>query len=135
MIKGISHIGIAVKSLEESRKFYKEVFGLESSEPVIGGGGNTKISMIHLENAVIELLEPVTEDSPVGKFLAKQGEGIHHICYDVDDIFKNVENLKSKGIQVIGSPKPGMEGISVFLHPKGTHGVLVEFVQKGTEKG
>jgi methylmalonyl-CoA epimerase len=135
MIKAISHLGVAVKNLEEARDFYRKVFGIESSEPIIGGGGNVRISMVELANAVVELLEPVGGESPVGKFLASRGEGIHHICYDVDDIHAEVENLKSRGLDILGAPKPGAEGLSVFIHPKGTHGVLVELVQKGTEKG
>jgi methylmalonyl-CoA/ethylmalonyl-CoA epimerase len=66
----------------------------------------------------------------MAKFLEKRGEGIHHICYEVDDINAEVTSLKAKGIEIIGEPKPGAEGKSVFLHPRGTHGVLVELVEK-----
>lgn len=130
MIKAISHLGVAVRSLEESREFYKKVFGLESSDPITGAGGTVKVSMIELENAAVELLEPVGDKGAVAKFLAKHGEGIHHVCYEVDDIRKEIDELKSRGLQPLGEPVDGAEGLSVFFHPKDTRGMLVELVQK-----
>jgi methylmalonyl-CoA epimerase len=130
MIKQISHLGIAVQDLEEAREFYRSVFGVESSEPVVGGNGDLKASMIHLGDSSIELLQPLGDQGPVAKFLQRQGEGIHHVCYVVEDIAAEVESLKEKGVQVVGSPKPGIEGMSVFLHPKSTHGVMTELVER-----
>jgi methylmalonyl-CoA epimerase len=130
MIKAISHLGVAVKDLKEAREFYRSVFGNESSEPIIGGGGTVRVSMVELENATVELLEPVGNESPIAKFLEKRGEGIQHVCYEVDDINAEIASLKAKGIDALGKPMPGAEGLSAFLHPKGTHGVLVELVQK-----
>ena len=130
MIKGISHLGVAVKDLEEARNYYRSVFGLESSDPIIGGDGAIKVSMVEVGNAIIELLQPIGDEGVMAKFLEKRGEGFHHICYDVDDINAEVNSLKAKGMDVLGEPRPGAEGMSVFLHPRGTHGVLVEFVEK-----
>jgi methylmalonyl-CoA epimerase len=110
--------------------FYRTVFGIESSEPLVGGGGTVRASLIELENATIELLEPIGHEGAIAKFLEKRGEGIHHVCYEVDDINAEIESLKEKGIDIIGEPIPGAEGLSVFLHPRGTHGVLVELVEK-----
>ena len=130
MIKQISHLGIAVKDLEEARKLYRSVFGLESSEPIIGGDGTIKVSMVEIGHTLIELLQPIGSEGVMAKFLEKRGEGFHHICYEVDDINSEIASLKAAGINVLGEPKPGAEGMSVFLHPKGTHGVLVELVEK-----
>lgn len=130
MIKGISHLGIAVNNLEEAREFYRSVFGVESSEPMVGGNGDLIASMIKLGDASIELLQPLGDQGPVAKFLKRQGEGIHHICYVVDDVVSEVESLKNKGIEIVGSPRPGAEGMSVFLHPRSTHGVMTELVEK-----
>ena len=130
MIKQISHLGIAVKDLEEARTFYRSVFGLESSEPIIGGDGTIKVSMVEIGNTLIELLQPIRSEGVMAKFLEKRGEGFHHICYEVDDINSEIASLKAAGIDVLGEPKPGVEGMSVFLHPRGTHGVLVELVEK-----
>ena len=131
MIKAISHLGVAVKSMDEAREFYRSVFGVESGEPMVGGGGTVRASLIELDNATIELLEPIGGEGAIASFLEKRGEGIHHICYEVDDINAEIESLKAKGLEVLGKPTPGAEGLSAFLHPKGTHGVLVELVQKG----
>lgn len=130
MIKQISHLGIAVKNLEEAREFYRSVFGLESSEPIIGGGGTIKVSMVEVGGVLIELLQPAGNEGVVAKFLEKRGEGFHHICYEVEDINTEIASLKAAGIEVLGEVKPGAEGMSVFLHPRGTHGVLVELVEK-----
>jgi len=134
MIKGISHLGIAVKDLEESREFYRTAFGFESSEPMIGAGGTVKASLIELDNIVLELLSPIGSDVPIAKFLEKRGEGIQHVCYEVDNLNEEVERFKAKGIETIGKPMPGAEGMSVFLHPRGTRGVLVELVEKLAHK-
>jgi methylmalonyl-CoA epimerase len=130
MIKAISHLGMAVKNLDEAREFYRSVFGLESSGPITGGGGTVTASLVELENVTVELLEPVGNTGPIAKFLEKRGEGIHHVCYEVDDINEEINSLKAKGIEALGEPTPGAEGLSAFLHPKVTHGVLVELVQK-----
>ena len=130
MIKAISHLGIAIRNMEEAREFYRSVFGVESGEPMVGGGGTVRASLIELENATIELLEPIGNEGAIAKFLEKRGEGIHHICYEVDDINAEIESLKANGIEALGKPMPGAEGLSVFLHPKGTRGALVELVQK-----
>jgi len=130
MIKAISHLGVAVKDLKEAREFYRSVFGLESSEPIIGGGGTVRVSLVELENATVELLEPVGNEGPIAKFLEKRGEGIQHVCYEVDDINAEIDSLTAKGIETLGKPATGAEGLSAFLHPKGTHGILVELVQK-----
>jgi len=130
MIKGISHLGVAVKDLEEARKFYRSIFGLESGDPMVGGGGTVRASLVELDNATVELLEPIGNEGAIAKFLEKRGEGIQHVCYEVDDINAEVESLKAKGMDVLGEPRPGAEGMAVFLHPRGTHGILVELVEK-----
>jgi len=121
---------MAVKDLGEAREFYHSVFGLESSEPIIGGDGTIKVSMVGIGHTLIELLQPIGSEGVMAKFLEKRGEGFHHICYEVDDINAEISSLKAAGIDVLGESRPGAEGMSVFLHPKGTHGVLVELVEK-----
>lgn len=130
MIKGISHLGVAVKDLEESRKYYREIFGLESSDPIIGGDGTIKVSMVDTGNVIIELLQPIGNEGVMAKFLEKRGEGFHHICYEVDDIEAEVKSVQTKGLEVLGEIRPGAEGLTAFLHPRDTHGILVEYVEK-----
>ncbi|UCC41641.1 MAG: methylmalonyl-CoA epimerase [Candidatus Aminicenantes bacterium] len=130
MIKKVSHLGMAVKNLEEAREFYRSAFGLESSDPIIGGDGTLRVSMVDVGNTLIELLQPIGNEGVVAKFLEKRGEGFHHICYEVDDINAEIASLKAAGLEILGEPKPGAEGMAVFLHPRGTYGVLVELVEK-----
>jgi methylmalonyl-CoA epimerase len=130
MIKKISHLGVAVRDLERAREFYRSVLGLESSDPIGSEDGTMKGSLVEVGDAVIELLQPVGNEGVMAKFLEKRGEGFHHVCYEVDDIRAAVDTLKAKGIHVLGEPKKGIEGITVFLHPKETNGVLVELVEK-----
>lgn len=130
MIKKISHLGMAVKDLEEARAFYRSIFKLESSDPIIGSDGTIRVSMVRVGDVLIELLQPIGSEGVMAKFLEKHGEGFHHICYEVDNIQAEVASLKAEGMEVLGEPKPGAEGMSVFLHPRGTHGVLVELVEK-----
>jgi methylmalonyl-CoA epimerase len=130
MIKGISHLGVAVKDLGKSRDYYRSVFGLESSDPIIGGEGTIQVSLVSVGNTIIELLQPIGPEGVMARFLEKRGEGFHHICYEVDDIQAAIAAVKSKGLEVLGEPKPGAEGMTAFLHPRDTHGILVEFVEK-----
>lgn len=134
MIKGISHLGIAVMDVEKAREFYRTAFGLESDEPIIGAGGTVKASLIVLDNVVLELLAPIGSDVPVAKFLEKRGEGIQHVCYEVDNLNEEIDRFKAKGIETISKPVQGAEGMSVFLHPRGTMGILTELVEKSVHK-
>jgi len=134
MIKQISHLGVAVENIETAREFYRSILGLESSEPIANEDGTMLGSLVRVGNTVIELLQPVGSEGVMAKFLAKRGEGFHHICYEVDDIRAEVESLKAKGMDVLGEPKEGIEGLAVFLHPRNTHGVLIEYVEKKERK-
>jgi methylmalonyl-CoA epimerase len=134
MIRQISHLGIAVKELEESMNFYRTVLGLDPSAPIIGGNGTIKASMIKVGEVHIELLQPLGEDGVMAKFLEKRGEGFHHVCYEVEDLHLAIDSIKNAGVEVLGEPMDGVEGLSIFLHPRDTHGVLTELVQKEREK-
>ncbi len=132
MIKKIDHIGIAVRSIEESRKLY-EALGLAVSfiedVPIDG----VRVAMIPCGETHIELLEPLTEDSPIGRFLAQRGPGIHHICLASDDVRFESDRLREGGFQVLRpEPTPGAGGCWVqFVHPKSTGGVLLELSERG----
>ncbi|MGD9346214.1 MAG: VOC family protein [Candidatus Aminicenantes bacterium] len=130
MIRQISHLGIAVKDLEETMSFYRTVLGLYPSAPITGGKGTIKASMIKVGEVHIELLQPLGKEGVMAKFLEKRGEGFHHVCYEVDDLHKAIASIKKEGVEVLGEPMDGVEGLSIFLHPRDTHGVLTELVQK-----
>ncbi|OHB27343.1 MAG: methylmalonyl-CoA epimerase [Desulfuromonadaceae bacterium GWC2_58_13] len=131
MTKLINHVGIAVKSLESSIPFYRDVLGMtfEGTEEVVEQ--KVRVAFLAVGESRIELLEPTSEDSPVAKHLEKNGEGVHHLAYQVDDIVKTLEKLKSAGVRLIDEkPRHGAHhSLIAFLHPKATGGVLTEICQ------
>ncbi len=131
-MRKIEHIGIAVKNLEEANKTYAALFGKESykQEGVESEGVIT--SFFELGPNKIELLEGTNEDSPISRFIAKRGEGIHHIAFDVEDIEAEVKRLQGEGFKLLNEqPKFGADNkLIAFLHPKSSHGVLVELCQE-----
>lgn len=128
----VDHIGIAVTSLDESLPYYIHTLGLTvmAIEEVASQG--VKVAFIDAKNIKIELLEPTTEESPIAKFIAKRGEGVHHIAFGVSDIRTRMKELQEKGVQLLQEePKPGAGGAEVaFMHPKSSFGVLYELCQK-----
>lgn len=128
----IEHIGIAVKSLSEANLTYAKLLGAShyKTEEVVSEGVNT--SFFRIGESKIELLEATREDSPIAKFIDKKGEGIHHIAFDVTDIYAEMARLKAEGFTLLNEqPKKGADNKLVcFLHPKGSHGVLVELCQE-----
>ena len=129
---GIEHIGIAVKSIDKRSPFWEHVLGIKSTgrEKVLDEGVETGI--YDIGGGKIELLESVKSDSAIQKFMDKKGEGIHHVCLKVDDVYNAIAELKEKGISVIyQKPKKGAEGFLVtFIHPRDSGGVLVELAQE-----
>jgi len=132
MVNKIEHIGIAVKNMEESNVLFEKLLGVPSykSEEVESEGVLT--SFFQTGTNKIELLMATNPESPIAKFLEKKGEGIHHIAFDVEDIFAEIERLKNEGFVLINEvPKKGADNkLVVFLHPKNTNGVLVELCQE-----
>ncbi|MFA7228524.1 MAG: methylmalonyl-CoA epimerase [Melioribacteraceae bacterium] len=131
-ISHIEHIGIAVKNLEESIKFYEEILGLKCYALEEVKDQKVKTAFFMIGQTKIELLESTEPDGPIGKFIEKRGEGIHHIAYAADSIREALKEVESKGIQLIDKePRTGAEGLSIaFLHPKSTNGVLTELCGK-----
>jgi methylmalonyl-CoA epimerase len=131
MIKGIDHIGIAVKDLEKSILFYQEIMGLELKGIEEVKKDDVRIAFMDAKNVKIELISPISQSSGVAKFLNNRGEGIHHISYEVDNIKESLNHLKGKDIGLVDKePRLGAHNkLVAFLHPKSTFGVLVEFCE------
>lgn len=132
MIKKIDHLGIAVKSLEESIPFYEKMLGVacEGQETVVDQ--KVKTAFFDVGGVHIELLEPTSEDSPIAKYLEKNpAGGVHHVAFATDDLVAQLEQAKADGIRLIDEkPRRGAGGKDIaFLHPKSTFGVLTEFCQ------
>ncbi|WP_442594747.1 methylmalonyl-CoA epimerase [Neobacillus sp. D3-1R] len=132
MVKKIDHIGIAVRSLENTLPFYTEVLNL----PLLGmeevDSEKVRVAFLKIGESKLELLEPTSEESPIAQFLEKRGEGLHHVALSVDSIEDRIEEIKNKGIRMINDiPKKGAGGAMVaFMHPKSTSGVLFEYCEK-----
>ena len=130
ILENLYHVAIAVRDLSAVEEVYKTALGLRVEHREVVEDQGVKTSMLVPENGgtAIELLEPMDENSPISKFLDKRGEGIHHICFKVDDIEAVLERLKKQGVRLIDeSPRPGAYNSRVaFIHPKAMNGVLVE---------
>ena len=129
-MSAIDHLGIAVKSLAEAKKFYEKL-GLKPMADETVAAEQVKLSMVPVGESRIELLEPTSPESPIAKFLAKRGEGLHHVALHVDDLSATVERLKADGARLISDEvKIGAGGhLYVFVHPSSAGGVLLELVE------
>ena len=127
----LAHIGIAVKSLEDSVPVFEKILNVKASETEFVEEQGVKVRKFHLENCDIELLEGTNAESPVIKFINKRGEGIHHLSFGVDDIENSLQQIKSGGIELIDeAPKTGADEMLIaFLHPRSTNNVLMELTQ------
>ena len=131
MIRRIDHVGVAVRDTDEALALYRDLLGLKvkRSEEVPDQG--VKATLIEVGDTEIELLEPIDPQGGVARFLERSGEGIHHICLEVDDVDAELKSLEEKGVQLVDKQgRPGLAGKIGFLHPRSMKGVLIELAQK-----
>ncbi|MDT7943704.1 MAG: methylmalonyl-CoA epimerase [Dehalococcoidia bacterium] len=130
MIQKVHHVGIAVQDLEAALRFYRDVLGLPLHKQAVVEEQGVRAALLAIGQSEIELLEPTGPDTPVGRFIARRGEGLHHICFQTDDVAQELEGLKAKGVELVDQqPRRGLAGLICFLHPRAHHGVLVELAQ------
>mgnify|MGYP001216981042 CR=1 FL=1 len=131
-IIGLEHIGIAVNSLDSDAKFWNEVMEFKKTHSENLDNQGVRIDIYDSPNCKIELLLSMYQDTPVGRFIKRHGKGIHHICFEVENIQDTIDNLKQKNIKLIGDEiLTGAKGYKViFIHPKSAGGVLVEFAER-----
>jgi len=130
MLKKIHHVGVVVRDLNEGLKFWRDTLGLRLTKSETIEEQGVKAALLKVGDSEIELLEPLDPDNGVGKFLARRGGGLHHVCFETDDIDRELESARAKNIQLIDQkPRRGLAGMICFLHPKATRGVLVEYAQ------
>lgn len=129
MNPSVAHVGIAVTSINDALPFYRDVLGLSPSRPETADGA--RIVSLHFGPVDVELLEPSDPTSPIAKFLAKRGPGIHHVCYRVPDLDAALERCKAAGYRLVDqTPRRGAGGRRIaFLHPKSTNGILLELTE------
>ena len=131
MLNRIYHLGYAVEDIETASEFYRENFGATPGEPEVVEEQGIIATMFRVGESSIELVQPTRPDSPVGKFLAKRGEGLHHVAFEVDDLKVALAELKRNGVDLIDEePRTGAGGMKIaFVHPEGAFGVLTELVE------
>ena len=131
MIKRVDHVAIAVNNLDEGLKTFESLLGVKASHVEEIPEQKVKAALLMLGDVEIELIEPTSADTGVAKFLEKKGEGIPHICLEVDDVDKELESMAARGIALIDKQgRKGLAGKIGFLHPRSTQGVLIELAQK-----
>jgi len=127
MITRVHHVGIVVKNADEALKFYGDALGLNVTADRVMEDQGVRGVLLKVGNSEIELLEPTRDDTGVARFLASKGEGMHHICFESDDVGRELEDALARGIEAVDKkPRLGLAGMICFLHPKSNHGVLVE---------
>jgi methylmalonyl-CoA/ethylmalonyl-CoA epimerase len=129
MKPSIAHIGVAVTDVESALQFYRDVLDVPIRGPEEADGA--RIVHLHFEGAEVELLEPLRDDSPIAKFLARRGPGIHHVCYRVADLDAALQRCRDNGYQLVDDlPRTGAGGHRIaFVHPKSTSGILIELTE------
>ncbi len=127
----IDHLGIAVRSLDAALRFYGGVLGMKAAARETVAGEKVNVAMLACGGPRLELLEPVEADSPIGRFLDRRGEGLHHVALLVDDLGAAVERLQAAGARLLNEPRQGAGGHTyVFIHPASAGGVLLELIQE-----
>jgi methylmalonyl-CoA/ethylmalonyl-CoA epimerase len=131
MLNRIYHLGYAVEDIEAASRFYSENFGAEPTEPEVVEEQGIVATTFRIGESMIELVQPTRRDSPVGRFLERRGEGVHHVAYEVEDLEATLRELKKSGVQLVDEePRRGAGGTRVaFVHPKSAFGVLTELVE------
>ena len=130
MLKKIHHVGIVVDDLEKAMKFWRDLLGLALVKTAVVQDQGVKAALLKAGESEIELLQPLAPESGVGRFLSRRGGGLHHVCFETEDVHTELSRARAKGIQLIDQqPRPGLAGMICFLHPKATRGVLVEYAQ------
>ena len=132
MLTKLDHIGIAVNSLQEALPFYRDRLGMNLIKTEVVEAQGVRVAFLSLGSEIIELIEGTDEQSPIRKFIAKRGEGIHHLCFQVLNLEESLKELKDKGVRLIDEiPRQGADGARVaFLHPASSHGLLIELKEK-----
>lgn len=138
VVNYVDHVGVAVSDIDAAMAFFVETFGVPRAEVEELEDQGVRAALIEVGQTRLELLQPTGPETPVGRFIERRGEGLHHLAFNVKNAAEGLEAIKSQGLQVIDeTPREGLSGIIAFIHPKSVHGVLTELVQsvEGENKG
>ncbi len=130
MIKKVHHVGVVVRDMEQAMRFYRDTLGLRVHKRQIIEDQGVKAALLSLGDSEIELLEPIVTDNGIARYLESRGEGLHHVCFEVDDVERDLLALKDQRVEMIDQQtRIGIAGRICFLHPKQMHGALIELCQ------
>ena len=130
MIKKVHHVGVVVRDMEQAMRFYRDLLGLPVHKMEVLHDQGVRAALLTLGDSEIELLEPVVADTGVARYLERKGEGLHHVCFEVDDVERDLAGLKMRGTEMIDQQtRIGLAGRICFLHPNAMDGALVELCQ------
>ncbi len=132
MIKQIDHVAIVVDNLKQTLELLSSVFGFEPVENYVDPQGNFTSTMVRSNQIQCELLQPAGDGGHIAKFLRERGGGLHHLSLEVDDLDREIESLRGKGIPLLGEPQTVGNDRLIFVHPRAMKGVLIELLQRGT---
>ena len=131
----LNHVAIAVRDIEDTLSFYRKVFGLEDAEIQEIAEQGVRAALVRLGGSQLEFIEPSDPAGGVARFIARRGEGLHHICFEVEDLDRTLELLDASDIELIDkAPREGLAGMIAFMHPRATYGVLIELVDRDTAR-
>ncbi len=131
MFHRLDHVGIIVHNIDESLKTYRDLLGFALLERVLIPEQRVEAAFLDAGNSTIELIAPTDTESGTARFLQNRGEGTHHLCYEVDDIVAALAQLQAQGLRLIDEvPRRGVHGLVAFIHPKATHGTMIELLQR-----
>ena len=135
VVEYIDHVGVAVADIDAAMAFFVETFGVPAAEVEELEDQGVRAALIEVGQTRLELLQPTGPETPVGRFIERRGEGLHHLAFNVKDVADGLEAVKSAGLRVIDeAPREGLSGLIAFVHPKSAHGVLTELVQSVGEE-
>ena len=131
----LNHVAIAVRDIEATLRFYREVFDLDGAEAEDIADQGVKAALVRVGGSQLEFIQPTDPEGGVARFIERRGEGMHHICFEVEDLPQKLELLGASGIELIDeTPRQGLAGMIAFIHPRSTGGVLVELVEQETAR-
>ena len=131
----INHICIAVKDIDASMQFYKQMFGVNPGNVEVIKDQGVKAALLRVGGSQIELIQPLESDNSIGRFIETRGESVHHICFEVDDLQETLNQMSEADVRLIDdSPREGLSGMIAFIHPKSTNGILYELVDSNTAR-
>ena len=135
-VKYIDHVGLAVKDIQAALKLFQDLFGAPQAEITDLPDQGVRATLIQVGQTRLELLEPLSEDTPVGRFIKNHGEGMHHLALNVSDLPGKLKALEAEGVQLVDKvPREGLSGSIAFIHPRSVFGVLTELVETGLNDG